>query len=179
MIEPTNVINCPREFHQPQHHHGQTDHGLKEINHSKVICNILAGDIHKTCGTHQSTTFAGGYLNAKGSFTGDRRTQLTRIEGSPAMKLWDTITYFFIAPAGGDSKPVHQSQILRHQYPFGYIDYVLPIARSFSMRAALYIFEGNEAVMKQKKAEVLQCVMYHAHIVSICFGFMSASIHIR
>ena len=56
VVKPTNVTNCPRQVHQPQHNHGQTDHGLKQINQCKVIGDIVAGDIHKTCGTHQSTT---------------------------------------------------------------------------------------------------------------------------
>ena len=42
-----------------------------------VIGNVLAGDIHKTCGTHQNTTVGGGHLDTVGSFTGDRWTQLT------------------------------------------------------------------------------------------------------
>ena len=76
VVKPTNVTNCPRQVHQPQHNHGQTDHGLKQINQFKVIGNIVARDIYKKCGTHQSTTTGGGNLNTKGSFTGDRWTQL-------------------------------------------------------------------------------------------------------
>ena len=44
VVKPTNVTNCPRQVHQPQHNHGQTDHGLKQINQIKVIGNIVAGD---------------------------------------------------------------------------------------------------------------------------------------
>ena len=76
LIEPTNLTNCPRQVHQPQHNHGRTDHGLQLIRHGKVIGNILFGDIHKTCGTHLNTTIGGGYHNPKGSFTADRWTQL-------------------------------------------------------------------------------------------------------
>ena len=77
LIESTNVTNCPKQVHQPQHTRGRTDHGLKRINHGKVIGNSLAGDIHNTYGAHQSTTISGGYLDTKGSFTGARWTQLT------------------------------------------------------------------------------------------------------
>ena len=77
LIEPTNVTNCPKQLHQPQHNHGPTDHVLKQINHGKVIGNTMAGVIHKTCVTHQSTTTGGGYIDTEGSFTGDRWTQLT------------------------------------------------------------------------------------------------------
>ena len=56
LIKPTNMTNCPKQDHQPQHNHGRRDHGLKQINHG----NILARDIHKTCGTHQSITIGGG-----------------------------------------------------------------------------------------------------------------------
>ena len=52
LIEPTSVTKCPKEVHQSQHNHGRMD----QINHGKVIGNIVAGDIRKTCGTHQSTT---------------------------------------------------------------------------------------------------------------------------
>ena len=75
VIKPTNVTNCPRQVHQPQHNHGQT--GLKKINHVEVVGNIIAGDFHKTCGTRQSATTGGGYFDTKGSFTGDRWTKLT------------------------------------------------------------------------------------------------------
>ena len=57
--------------------HGRADHGPKKINHGKVIDNILAGVIHKTCGTHQNTTIGGGHHCTEGSFTRDRWTQLT------------------------------------------------------------------------------------------------------
>ena len=77
LIESTNVTNGPKQVHQPQHTHGRTDHGLKRINHGKVIGNSLAGDIHNTYGAHQSTTIGGGYFNTKGSYTRDRWTQLT------------------------------------------------------------------------------------------------------
>ena len=41
-----NVSNCAKQVHQPQHNHGQTNHGLKQINHGKVIGTILVRDIH-------------------------------------------------------------------------------------------------------------------------------------
>ena len=77
LIEPTNVINCLGLVHQPQRNHGQTGNGIKQVNHGKVIGNIVAGDIHKTNGPHRSTTLGDGYLNTQGSFTRDRWTQLT------------------------------------------------------------------------------------------------------
>ena len=49
----------------------------KRINHGKVFGKSMAGDIHKNCGTDQSTTIGVGYLDTKGSFTGDIWTQLT------------------------------------------------------------------------------------------------------
>ena len=49
----------------------------KKINHGKSIGNTVAGDSHKTYGTHQNTTICAGYLDTAGSFTGDRRTQVT------------------------------------------------------------------------------------------------------
>ena len=47
---PTSVINYLRPIRQPQRHHGQTDHGIKQINHGKVIGNIMGGGICNTCG---------------------------------------------------------------------------------------------------------------------------------
>ena len=47
------------DFDQPQRNHGQTDHGIKEINLYKVIGKIMAGDFLKICGTHQKTTLGG------------------------------------------------------------------------------------------------------------------------
>ena len=39
LIDPTNVTNCPKQVHQPQH-----KRGLKcQINHGKVICNMKVG----------------------------------------------------------------------------------------------------------------------------------------
>ena len=100
-----------------------------------------------------------------------------RMEGIPAMKLWDTVIDSLHPQAGGDFKPVHQTHIPKHHDTFGEIDYVLPNARLFSMRTALYISEGNKAVKKNKKrAHALQSVMYHAHIVLICTRFVIASI---
>ena len=77
------MTNCSRKVHQPPHNHGQTDHGLKQINHGKVIGNILVGDTHKNYGTQQSATIGGGYLNTTRSFTGGRWTQLMSV--SPAV----------------------------------------------------------------------------------------------
>ena len=46
------MLNCPEHVHQPQHNHGCSDHGLEyQINHRKVIGNIMRGVIHKTHGT--------------------------------------------------------------------------------------------------------------------------------
>ena len=59
LIEPTNGTNCPKQFHQSQHNHGQT-------NHCKVIGNIMRGDISKT----QGTTIGGGYLRSKAETDG-------------------------------------------------------------------------------------------------------------
>ena len=50
-IDTINVPSCPKQV------------GLKQINHGKVIRNIMVGDMHKTFGTHQSTTIGGGHLN--------------------------------------------------------------------------------------------------------------------
>ena len=58
------------------------------------------------------------------------------------MNLWDTIINIWHPQAGGDSKPVHLTQILKHQGTIGDIDYVLPNA---------YIFEENETAIKQMK----------------------------
>ena len=41
------------------------------MNHGKDVGDIMGGDTHKTCGTHQS--------NTQRSFTGDRWTQLTQL----------------------------------------------------------------------------------------------------
>ena len=43
-IEPTNVTNCPRLVHQPQHTHGRTDHGLKHIFFMARSLVFLAGE---------------------------------------------------------------------------------------------------------------------------------------
>ena len=56
LLMPTNVINCLRLVHQPQRNHGQTDHGVKQTGHGKVMCKITARVIQKTYGTHQKTT---------------------------------------------------------------------------------------------------------------------------
>ena len=59
-------------------------------------------------------------------------------------------------------------------------DYVHQNERFLSIRTALYVFEDNEALLNQmKKAEVLQCVTHHAHIVSIWIGSMTATIWIQ
>ena len=96
-----------------------------------------------------------------------------RMEGRPAMTLWGTIIDILHPQAGGDSKLVHQTQILKNHDPSGDID-VSPNARSFSMRTSLYIFEDNEAVVKQINKVTI--VMYHAHIVLIWIVFVTASI---
>ena len=41
------------------------DH-VDQINHGMAIGNLMGWDIPKNCGTHQSTTFGGGYLRSKG-----------------------------------------------------------------------------------------------------------------
>ena len=79
VIMPNNVTrSAPGHVHHPQHNHGQTDRGLKQkkINHGEVIRTLMAGDIRRTCGTHQSTTTGGGYLNTRRTFTRDRWSQL-------------------------------------------------------------------------------------------------------
>ena len=63
-----------------------------------------------------------------------------RIEGIPAMHLRDTIWIYCISQLEGDSKPVHQTQILNSQEPLGNMDHVPPYARLFSMRSSSYIF---------------------------------------
>ena len=60
LLMPTNVINCLRLVHQTQRNHGQTDHGLKQTRHGKIMCKITARDIQKTYGTHQKTTNGDG-----------------------------------------------------------------------------------------------------------------------
>ena len=52
-----------------------------------------------------------------------------RMEGIPALSLWDTMKDMLHPQAGGESKLVHQTQILKHQEPLGDIDYVPPSAR--------------------------------------------------
>ena len=49
LIESITVPNCPRHVHQPQHNHGRMDHGLKQINHGKVVGNMLAGSEYHNC----------------------------------------------------------------------------------------------------------------------------------
>ena len=78
-LMPTNVVNYLRPNHQLERNHGQTDHGIKEMNHGKVTGNTTAGDIHKNCGTNQDTTIGNAYLRTTRSFTGDRWTQLTQL----------------------------------------------------------------------------------------------------
>ena len=53
---------APNKFINHNTNHGRTDPGLKQINHGKIMGNIFAGDIHKTCGTHQSITFGCGHF---------------------------------------------------------------------------------------------------------------------
>ena len=68
-----------------------------------------------------------------------------RMEGIPALNLWDTVIDILHRQAGGDSKLVHQTQTPKHHDPFGDIDDVPPNARLFSMRTAVYIFKDHEA----------------------------------
>ena len=49
-----------------------------------------------------------------------------RKEGIPAVTLLDTIIEILHRQAGGDSKPIHQTQIPTHHDPFGNIDHVPP-----------------------------------------------------
>ena len=70
-----------------------------------------------------------------------------RVEGVPDLSA--KMINMLYTQAGGGSKLVHQTQILKHLEPFGDIDDVLPNARLFSMRTSYYIFEDNEAVIKQ------------------------------
>ena len=92
------------------------------------------------------------------------------MEGTPALNVWDTITDVLQAEAGGDSKPIHQTQIRKRHDPCGDVDYVPPNARLSSMQTALYIFADNEVVMKRNKNRqmcLLQCVIYRAHHVDL------------
>ena len=60
LIEPSNVTNCPKQAHQPQH-----IRGLKfRINHGKCIGNIMGVDIPKICGIHQSATIGSDNLRS-------------------------------------------------------------------------------------------------------------------
>ena len=59
-MEPSTDRNDQRAQLSQQHNQVRSDHGLNQINHVKVVGNILAGEIIKTCGTHQSTTIGGG-----------------------------------------------------------------------------------------------------------------------
>ena len=65
-VDPTNVTNCPKQFHRTPRSHGRTDHGIKKFIMTKSMAIFWAGDIHQTCGTRQSTTIGGGYLYTKG-----------------------------------------------------------------------------------------------------------------
>ena len=92
------------------------------------------------------------------------------MEGTPALNVWDTIIDVLQSEAGGDSKPIHQTQIRKRHDPFGDIDYVPPIARLSSMQTASYIFEDNEIVIKRNKhrqKSLLQCVMFRTHHVDL------------
>ena len=73
LVELTNVTKCTKQVHQPKLNHGRMD----QVNHGKVIGNMMDGGTYKTCGTHQSTAIGGGYLIQKGSFARDRWTHLT------------------------------------------------------------------------------------------------------
>ena len=46
LIEPTNVTNCPKQVPQSHQNPGRLD----QINHGKVIDNIIGRDIPKVCG---------------------------------------------------------------------------------------------------------------------------------
>ena len=54
---------CLKQVLQSQHDHGRMD----QINHGKVMCNFMGGDIPKICGTHQSTTIRGIRRDAQGA----------------------------------------------------------------------------------------------------------------
>ena len=43
-----------------QRNHEETDHGLKQVSHGKVIANVMAGDLCISCGSHQKTTTGDG-----------------------------------------------------------------------------------------------------------------------
>ena len=49
-IETIDVPDSPKQVHQPQHNHGRTDHGLKQIYHGKVIGNIMGRTFPKLVG---------------------------------------------------------------------------------------------------------------------------------
>ena len=65
-----------------------------------------------------------------------RSMQDLRMEGIPALTLWDTITDILRLQAGGDFKPIHQTRTPTHHEPFGDTDYVPPNARFFSMQTS-------------------------------------------
>ena len=59
-----------------------------------------------------------------------------RVESIPAMNLWGTVIDTLSPQAARDSKPMHQTQILKHKNLFGDIDYVPPKERLFIMRTS-------------------------------------------
>ena len=67
LIEPTNVTKSPIRAHGPWSQTDQSWQGSSAI--------FWLGDTRQTYCTHQSTTIGGGFLDTKGSFTGDRWTQ--------------------------------------------------------------------------------------------------------
>ena len=73
-IETINVPKCPK------HNHRRMDHGLKcRSNHGKFIVLLSKKTFTRHSGAHQSITIGSGHLGTKGSFAGDRGTQLTRL----------------------------------------------------------------------------------------------------
>ena len=90
-----------------------------------------------------------------------------RVEGVPDLSV--QILNLLYTQAGGGSKLVHQTQILKHLEPFGDIDDVLPNARLFSMRTSYYIFEDNEAVIKQtiRGRSPTMCHASRTHLVDM------------
>ena len=83
-----------------------------------------------------------------------------RMESIPALGLWNTIIVILHFQAGGDSKPIHQTQIPKHHDPFGEIDCEPPNARIYVMRTAFYISEDNEAEIKTNKQRQCACITH-------------------
>ena len=117
------MTNCPKQVHQSQQSHGRTNHCLKQIIHDKVIGNILAWDIHKTCGTQQSTTIGGGYFSTtrirwaeltilvnimtRNTFTRSNLSVCSAVVNPSFSSMSKRAGESFAASASSKQKPVH------------------------------------------------------------------------